>query len=217
MELGALAPAVSVGERVQRHAAPSRIAGPGRTALIGHDETRGEPNPRQDLDRFEDGKRHDRRHQDATDDDDTAHPAWELDVDRLGRLMRRILALAFAVVLTGCSVPGSQVEDGPGIVGTYVVNGVDPLDVEYSGTVVITDGEGAGDYLISWLVTGAIQEGVGTLVGNELRVEWETVEGPRGDSRGTAVYTIGDDGVLTGTRTVDGLDGVGTEEIFPAG
>ena len=34
-------------------------------------------------------------------------------------------------------------------------------------------------------------------------------------SSGTAEYTVGDDGVLRGTRLIDGGDAVGTEEIFP--
>lgn len=131
--------------------------------------------------------------------------------------MRTRTVLVIALVLAACSTPGSQVDDGPGLTGTYVVNGVDPLGVEYSGTVVISTGDSVGEYDISWLVTGAIQEGTGTLVADELRVEWRTVEGPRGDSRGTALYTVNPDGSLSGERTVDGLEGTGTEEIFPSG
>jgi len=99
--------------------------------------------------------------------------------------------------------------------GVYVVNGVDPLGFEYSGTVTITDDE--GDIDIQWLITGAILEGSGRVLGDTLDVDWSAVEAPRGDSTGTATYEITDDGRLVGTRTVDGVDGVGTEEIFPEG
>ncbi|HEY5684557.1 MAG TPA: hypothetical protein VIY70_04210 [Acidimicrobiia bacterium] len=131
--------------------------------------------------------------------------------------MRLIAIVPLALAVAACSLPGSQVDDGPGIVGTYVVNGVDPLGVEYSGTVVISEGDAVSEFVMTWLVTGAIHEGTGILVGEELRVEWVTVQGPRGDSTGAAVYTLGEDGTLVGTRTVDGLEGAGTEEIFPSG
>ena len=111
-------------------------------------------------------------------------------------------------------VPGDGLEDGEGIAGTYVVNGVDPLEVEYSGTVTIVR-EDDGRYTITWIVTGTVQEGVGELVGDRLAVEWRSLTSPRGESTGTAVYEVGDDGVLRGTRTVDGVDEIGTEEIFP--
>ena len=37
-----------------------------------------------------------------------------------------------------CGLPGDALDDGEGILGTYVVNGTDPTGVEYSGTVMIT-------------------------------------------------------------------------------
>ena len=131
--------------------------------------------------------------------------------------MNRLLITVLLVVLAACSVPGSQVDDLPGLPGTYVVNGVDPLGIEYSGTVVITEGQGIDRFRISWVVTGAILEGDGVVTGNTLEVDWFTVQGPRGEATGTARYTIGTDGVLSGERTIEGVDGVGTEEIFPSG
>lgn len=113
-----------------------------------------------------------------------------------------------------CGLPGDSLEDAEGIVGTYVVNGTDPTGVEYSGTVTIRDADGGG-YTVQWIVTGAIQEGTGALAGDRFTVDWRTVSGGRGDSGGTAEYTVGDDGILRGTRTVDGAEGTGTEEIFP--
>jgi hypothetical protein len=125
-----------------------------------------------------------------------------------------ILVALSAGGLAMCGLPGDSLDDGEGIVGTYVVNGTDPLGVEYSGTVTITPLDG-GDYGVQWIVTGTIQAGVGRLSGDRLRVDWSTVSSARGDSRGTAEYVVGPDGVLRGTRTVEGVDEPGTEEIFP--
>jgi hypothetical protein len=114
-----------------------------------------------------------------------------------------------------CGLPGDSLDDGAGILGTYVVNGTDPAGVEYSGTVTIVDGDGPGRYVVQWIITGGIQEGTGVLRGDQLDVEWRSVTDARGVSGGTAEYTVGDDGVLRGTRLIDGGDAVGTEEIFP--
>ena len=132
-----------------------------------------------------------------------------------------VIALALlvgALAAGGCAFPGDSLEDLEGIAGTYVVNGVDPLGVEYSGTVVITPDDTAADgtYAVEWLVTGTVQKGVGHLAGNRFVVEWSTVEGAGPtSSSGSATYTVAADGVLRGTRTVDGIDEPGTEEIFP--
>ena len=135
------------------------------------------------------------------------------------RLVRRFaVPVVILVALAGgglamCGLPGDSLDDGDGIVGTYVVNGVDPAGIEYSGTVTIREA-GTG-YAVQWLVTGSIQAGTGTLVGDRFVVDWQTVTDPRGASTGTAEYVVGDDGVLRGNRTVDGVDDAGTEEIFP--
>jgi hypothetical protein len=139
----------------------------------------------------------------------------------LSDLVRRFAVpavLLFSLTAGGvamCGLPGDSLDDGAGILGTYVVNGVDPAGVEYSGTVTIAEGDGTGRYVVQWIVTGAIQEGTGVLTGDRLDVEWHSVSSARGDANGTAEYTVGDDGVLRGTRLVDGADGAGTEEIFP--
>lgn len=125
------------------------------------------------------------------------------------------LTLSLTLFLTACSEPGSEVVDGAGIVGTYTVNGTDANDVEYSGTVVIEATDRRDVYVIQWIVTGAIQEGTARRVGDTLEVEWRGVEGLGSSASGTARYTINDDGTLVGTRTIDGADGVGTEEVFP--
>ena len=128
-----------------------------------------------------------------------------------------LAALVVTLVLgsTACSVPGSEVVDGEGIVGTYTVNGTDAVGIEYSGTVVIEATDERDVYAIQWIITGSIQEGTGRLRGDRLEVEWRAVTEPRdGGSGGTAVYTVQPDGDLVGTRSIDGVDGVGTEEIF---
>lgn len=128
----------------------------------------------------------------------------------------RLVSFALALVLAACSLPGSQVTDGPGLPGVYVVNGVDPLGNEYSGTVRIEE-TGVGSVHMEWVVTGAILEGEGVVQGSTLHVDWRSIETPRGDSSGTATYSIEPDGRLVGTRTIDGAVGEGTEEIFPSG
>lgn len=127
--------------------------------------------------------------------------------------MRRIVVALIAIGITAC-LP-AELTQGPGLVGAYVVNGVDPNGTEYSGRISITAGGDADEVIIEWIVTGAIIHGEGRIDGNTLIVDWTTPEGPRGASRGTAEYEIMTDGRLVGTRTVDGVDNPGTEEIFP--
>ena len=138
-----------------------------------------------------------------------------------GAVRRRVGGVVLAVSLTfvaaGCAFPGDSIVDGEGIVGVYTVNGIDPTGVEYSGTVIIASAVDAGEYLVTWLVTGGVQEGVGRLVGNRFTVDWTTTNGGRGGSRGSATYVLEPDGALIGERTVVGLAGSGTEEIYPRG
>jgi hypothetical protein len=129
--------------------------------------------------------------------------------------MTRLTVVALLVV-SACSVPGSQVSRGDGLDGTYVVNGVDPIGIEYSGTVIVDEGDD-GTITMEWLITGAILQGSGRLNGDTIDMTWNTVEDPRGAASGTATYTLEDDGRFVGTRTIDGVDGEGTEEIFPRG
>jgi hypothetical protein len=120
------------------------------------------------------------------------------------------------ILLAACTTPGSQVVQRPGLPGVYVVNGFDPVGNEYSGTVSIEE-TGAGSVRMEWVITGAILQGDGVVDGDTLDVTWESVQTPRGSSSGTARYTIEPDGTLHGVRTIDGVSGEGTEEIFPSG
>lgn len=132
--------------------------------------------------------------------------------------MRKSLAAivaAVALVAAACATPGATLRAGPGLSGTYIVNGVDPLGAEYSGTVVIGQAEQPGSYTVEWIITGAIHDGLGVLSGDTFTADWTTIRGPREGATGTAEYAVTDDGRLVGTRTVDGLEGVANEEIFP--
>lgn len=129
--------------------------------------------------------------------------------------MTRALLLAAILMLAVACLPGAELSQGPGILGTYVVNGVDPNGTEYTGRMSITEGSDPGKVVIEWVVTGAIIHGEGRVDGDTLTVDWVIPDSPRGASTGTAEYEILDDGRLVGTRTVDGVDQPGTEEIFP--
>ncbi len=104
-----------------------------------------------------------------------------------------------------------DVGGGSGLAGTYVVNGVDLTGTEYSGTVVIVD---VGPAVELEYIVGPIQTGVGTRTGSVLEVEWAGADATGDEVTGTATYTIFDDGHLEGERRVDGVEGVGTEELF---
>jgi hypothetical protein len=135
-------------------------------------------------------------------------------VDRRSTIptVRSLSLVLVAALLGACFVPREA--DLDGIVGTYVVNGVDPSGLEYSGSMTIEQPVD-GRYPVSWIVTGAVQEGVGTLDGAVLSVEWNGVDGGGSAFAGTADYSIAGDGSMTGVRRIDGYDGVGTEEVFP--
>ncbi|MGF1503722.1 MAG: hypothetical protein ACFB51_01090 [Anaerolineae bacterium] len=56
--------------------------------------------------------------------------------------------------------------------------------------------------VMAWIVNGSIQEGHGTAVGSQPIGGWQTVESFAGPTSGTATYTITQDGVLYGSRTL---------------
>jgi len=133
------------------------------------------------------------------------------------------LLLVVALIITACSSrnePGEMAPDAdpdnlPDLVGTYVVNGVDPLGDEYSGHLMITPGKEPGTYDLQWVLVGGIQEGFGIVRGNQLLVEWIHSFEDVIDATDTAVFTITEIGQLYGIRTVDGLDGEGEEQAYP--
>jgi hypothetical protein len=147
-----------------------------------------------------------------------------MGIPRLRHVNLRTLTLwivgigAFGLMLYTCALPGDLPADGDrtGFAGTYTVNGVDPLEVEYSGTVIITETSNTTRYDVEWIVTGGIHRGVGTRSGDEFTVDWSAISSGGGTGSGTAVYVIEPDGRLVGTKSVDGFELAGTEEIVPA-
>jgi len=142
--------------------------------------------------------------------------------------MKRTLPTIFlltilVLILAACSTkepPAITGEDAapdaiPDLLGTYSLNGFDPLGEEYGGLLTIEAGTIPGEYQMQWIVTGAIQGGTGTLAGNQLQAEWRNLEGTETDARGLVIYTITTKGELYGTRTAEGFDGEGTERAFP--
>ena len=103
----------------------------------------------------------------------------------------------------------------PTIVGSYSVNGFDPLGTEYGGNLTVTPGDTAGQYRLQWIITGSIQEGEGQVEGNKLIVQWRTVEGMGPGASGVTTYTVTTLGELVGTRQVEGQGKLGRENAFP--
>ena len=139
--------------------------------------------------------------------------------------MKRYLLFVFLLVLLlpACSTrerlvemaPDADPDKVPNLVGEYAVNGLDPLGQEYGGRLTISAGDQSDTYNMQWIVVGSIQEGVGVLNGNQLLVDWQSVENSTNKSQGTANYTVTENGELYGTRTVDGYPKDGTEQAFP--
>ena len=140
-------------------------------------------------------------------------------------LKRITLALIAVGVLVACQRGGTVAElesigdpanpaEIETIAGSYVVNGFVPLGTEYSGYLSVVETDVPDTYTFQWIVVGSIQEGTGTLEGNQVRVAWQTVENFEPTS-GTTTYTVTEFGVLDGVRDVEGYENVGTETAYP--
>ena len=103
----------------------------------------------------------------------------------------------------------------PTIVGSYSVNGFDPLGTEYGGNLTVAPAGGADQYKLQWIITGSIQEGEGRVEGNKLMVQWRTVQGIGPGASGVTTYTITTEGELYGPRQVQGQPKLGRENAFP--
>lgn len=133
-----------------------------------------------------------------------------------------VVNVMVAVLLGACSarerskIQGSPADPNnlPNIVNTYAVNGFDPDGVEFGGTVSIRDA-GGGEYVIDWIVTGALLRGRGRIEGNQLLVTWESMDERQHPVSGTGTYTITDRGELFGERYLEGNPTPGTENLFP--
>jgi hypothetical protein len=136
------------------------------------------------------------------------------------QLLSLLVSLALAV--GACTARGQRSALGadadpaavPSLTGDYAVNGVDPRGTEYGGTLSLQPGASATEYEMQWIIVGSIQQGTGTVSGNQLLVEWQALEGTT-EARGTATYTITVNGELYGTRQVEGMEAEGTETAFP--
>jgi hypothetical protein len=115
---------------------------------------------------------------------------------------------------SGEMAPDADTDSLPDLTGTYVINGVDPIGDEYGGHLTIVPGRDNHTYHLQWIIVGGIQEGVGLVKGNQLFVDWQTVDGIENAS-GTAVFTITQKGQLYGIRTSDHLIGEGREQAYP--
>ncbi len=139
--------------------------------------------------------------------------------------MKRLIAvlILMALSLTACArsrgpasvAPDAPPDNVPDIIGEYALNGVDFYNQPYGGRLTIQPGRVAGEYRLIWIVTGYIQEGIGRLEGNQLLVEWKTIQGPLPDLHGTARYTITINGELYGTRQAEGLERASQETAYP--
>lgn len=137
--------------------------------------------------------------------------------------LRWFILMVVIVILAGCSarergqIKGADAPPDavPDLAGWYYVNGFDPLGTEYGGNLTIMPGNSPGQYKLQWIITGSIQEGIGTLDGNRLIVQWRTTEGMGPGATGVTTYTVTTERELYGTRSADGLEGVGTEKVFP--
>ena len=121
------------------------------------------------------------------------------------------------VVLAFFTAPNQSTpdDDGDPWTGRWLINGQSAQDTEYSGSLTIR--RAPIGYELQWLVTGDISLGEGRLIGNRLEATWQSTSTIAEEATGTASYLIDAGGALQGTRTIDGVDGVGIEEGEAAG
>ena len=139
----------------------------------------------------------------------------------MNRIYLLLILLILSLTLFACSDdeivlgPDAPPSSVPDILGTYVVNGTDHLGNDYGGHLTITAGDNPNEYKLQWIIVESIQEGLGSLKGNELSIEWRSLDTSTEPYQGTVVYTVTVDGELYGTRTVLGREGVGEEIAYP--
>ncbi|MBI2331182.1 MAG: hypothetical protein HYU84_03270 [Chloroflexi bacterium] len=133
-----------------------------------------------------------------------------------------IILLLLALTLSACGrkppAPlgaDTPADNVPDIIGEYALNAKDATGEQYGGSLFVTAGSQSNEYNLQWLVSGDIQEGVGTLEGNQLTFTWKSVEGTDQYLTGHGVYTVTVNGELYGERFVDGVDEPGTESAYP--
>lgn len=131
--------------------------------------------------------------------------------------------MALALAVTGCfprRTPAplgadAPADNVPSIIGEYALNAADATGERYGGSLFVTAGSQPDEYNLQWLVSGDIQEGVGTLAGNQLTFTWQSVEGTDQYLSGHGLYTVTVNGELYGERYIDGVAEPGQEAAYP--
>jgi len=128
-----------------------------------------------------------------------------------------LLALSACTTRERAQIKGKDASPDalPTIVGSYSVNGFDPLGTEYGGNLTVAPARAVDQYKLQWIITGSIQEGDGRIEGNKLMVQWHTIEGSGPGASGVTTYTITTEGELYGPRQVEGQVKLGRENAFP--
>ena len=137
------------------------------------------------------------------------------------RMIFLLIEILLITILTGCSGnedqhgPDAPPDSVPNILGTYVVNGTDHLGNDYGGHLTITEGENPDEFKFQWIIIESVQEGIGVLKGNQLQVQWRSIDTSTAPYSGLVNYTVTINRELYGKRTVDGREGVGKETAYP--
>lgn len=137
--------------------------------------------------------------------------------------MKRIFILITLIALSLTACRGdpaplgadASIDNVPDIIGEYALNATDPTGEEYGGSLFITAGDQPNEFKMQWLVSGGIQNGTGTLEGNQLTFTWSSLAETDQEVSGTGVYTVTVNGELYGTRTIDGVEMPGVESAYP--
>ena len=83
------------------------------------------------------------------------------------------------------------------------------------GTLPLTAGENPDEYKFQWIIIESVQEGIGVLNGNQLQIQWHSIDNSTEPYSGSVTYTVTINGELYGRRTVDGREGEGIETAYP--
>lgn len=151
----------------------------------------------------------------------TLHCLWSHTRNTMKKIILPLLLLS--LTLTACFPRRSPAPLGadapadnvPDIVGQYALNATDPTHEEYGGSLFVEAGDAPNEYKMTWLLSGGIHEGTGTLEGNQLTFTWKSMEGTDQALSGSGVYTVTVNGELYGENTVDGVNAPGLESAYP--
>ena len=128
-----------------------------------------------------------------------------------------LLAACTARSATKGKITGADAQPGavPNIVGSYSVNGLDPLGTEYGGNLTIKPGASPTEYLLQWIVTGSIQEGQRQARRQHAARRVAHCRGDQAIQRGDNLHRHDETGALRrscGERLAQGRDGESISE-----